>query len=359
MLEYFHYPGEKHTITTKDGYILEIHRIPNPGKPPVLLAHGILSSSADYIVMGPNKSLAFLLHDQKYDVWLLNYRGNRYSRKHNFLNPNNGPRFWQFSMHEIANFDLSATVDYIVSQTGQDRMFYVGHSMGTTIFWILLSDQPQYNDRFYNMQALAPVAFIGHMPSPILNQVVANMGALEVLLSMNGAFELFSHESMQRSNLKDLCLTALQNPCFYILEDLVGPGVSKLEKTILTRVFGQFPAGASLKQFSHVVQLAKSKRFAKYDYGVVDNLRRYGVTNPPSYNLKNCQVPLSLHYGLEDGIVGVKDVQYLATNLTSVVEINEVHGYNHLDFLYNFASTEFLYGPMLKTFEEFRKKFGV
>lgn len=51
------YPSETHTIKTDDGYLLTVHRIANPGKPVVYLQHGILSSSADFVVLGPEKAL--------------------------------------------------------------------------------------------------------------------------------------------------------------------------------------------------------------------------------------------------------------------------------------------------------------
>lgn len=231
--------------------------------------------------------------------------------------------------------------------------------MGTTIFWILLSDQPAYNDKFHYMQALAPVAFVGNIRSALLNNVINSMGALEVLLAMNGIFELFAHTSIQKSNFRDMCMTSMKNFCFPVLDDAVGPGVNSLNKTVLARVFGIFPAGSSLKQFSHVAQLAKSKRFAKYDFGVSDNLKKYGATSPPSYNLSNVRVPVTLHYGTRDGIVAVKDVQLLARELKIVREMNEIRGYNHLDFLYSFQSTDSLYGPMIRTFNDHRKKVGL
>ena len=41
----------------------------------------------------------FVLADNGYDVWLGNYRGNRYSRRHLTLNPDSlwNSDFWQFS----------------------------------------------------------------------------------------------------------------------------------------------------------------------------------------------------------------------------------------------------------------------
>ena len=348
-------------MITSDDYILEIHRIPNPGKPPILLSHGFLSSSADFLFMGPNSSIAFLLHDQEYDVWLFNYRGNRYSRQHVSRDPDKGPQFWQWSMHEIALYDLTATVDYIVEQTGHQRLFYTGHSMGTMIFWILLSERPEYNDRFHCMQALAPVAFLGHMPSAILRNVATAFDSLEVIFEMNRMWELFVHDSLSSAApFKALCvLSTLSNICFPVMDDMVGKGIAELDKTILKRVFGHFPAGTSLKVFAHVAQLVNTKRFAQFDFGAEENRKIYGVATPPSYNLDNVKVPISLHYGSKDGIVSVKDVDLLALRLKSVVEVNEISGYNHLDFLYSYQSVKGLYEPMLRTFDKFRRKAGL
>lgn len=71
------YPSEVHKIITEDGYILEVHRIANPGKQPVILTHGLLASSADWIINGPNHSLGKICHQKITSIQtlcqLLNY----------------------------------------------------------------------------------------------------------------------------------------------------------------------------------------------------------------------------------------------------------------------------------------------
>lgn len=57
MLKAYGYPAEVHNIVTEDGYILETHRIPKPGKQPVILMHGVLDSSASWVLTGPKCAL--------------------------------------------------------------------------------------------------------------------------------------------------------------------------------------------------------------------------------------------------------------------------------------------------------------
>ena len=101
MIARMGYPSETHTVVTEDCYILEMHRIPH-GKgiqanqsAPILLVHGVLGSSADWVMGIPEKSLGYILADAGYDVWLGNMRGNTYSRAHCELDPNNLD-FWDF-----------------------------------------------------------------------------------------------------------------------------------------------------------------------------------------------------------------------------------------------------------------------
>ena len=51
------YPAETHRVHTADGYILTMYRLPNPGRPVVFLQHGLLSSSADFVVLGKGRAL--------------------------------------------------------------------------------------------------------------------------------------------------------------------------------------------------------------------------------------------------------------------------------------------------------------
>nr|KAF6425132.1 lipase family member J [Molossus molossus] len=133
IISYWGYPDEEYDIVTEDGYILGLYRIPygkiksdnnSAQRRVVYLQHGLLTSASSWISNLPNNSLGFILADAGYDVWMGNSRGTIWSRKHLYLK-SNSKEFWAFSFDEMAKYDLPASIDFIVKQTGQEKIFYV------------------------------------------------------------------------------------------------------------------------------------------------------------------------------------------------------------------------------------------
>lgn len=65
-------------------------------------------------------------------------------------------------------YDLPIVIDYILAMTRQPKLSYIGHSMGTTMFYVLLSEKPEYNEKVRVMIGMAPIAFINHVKSPMI-----------------------------------------------------------------------------------------------------------------------------------------------------------------------------------------------
>lgn len=223
---------EEHTVHTPDGYILTIYRIPsspkmdkqqqqqhnettrNSQKPVVFLQHGILAASDDWIINGPETSLAYMFADAGYDVWLGNARGNTYSRQHKHIHPDKTD-FWKFSWHEIGVYDLAAMLDYALAASNTSSLHFVAHSQGTTTYFVLMSSLPWYNDKVRSVHLLAPIAYmrkhsfiltkLGNLflgsPS-LLSWVVSNMEMLPITSIQRLWCE---HVCSEGSMLKFLC----------------------------------------------------------------------------------------------------------------------------------------------------------
>jgi len=92
------YQCEEHKVITNDGYILGAFRMPygrnssTRGRP-VLLIHGLLDAAVTWVMNFPDQSLAYMLANAGYDVWLGNLRGNYYSRAHVKYNPDQDIEF--------------------------------------------------------------------------------------------------------------------------------------------------------------------------------------------------------------------------------------------------------------------------
>jgi pimeloyl-ACP methyl ester carboxylesterase len=69
--------------------------------------------------------------------------------------------------------DLPAVIDYILSTTESEQIFYAAHSMGTTMFYVLCSERPEYNSKIRAMFSLAPIAFMASVKSPLLRMTAA------------------------------------------------------------------------------------------------------------------------------------------------------------------------------------------
>lgn len=67
------------------------------------------------------------------------------------------------SWHEMGTMDLPAVIDYVLQTTGESKLYYIGHSMGTSAGLVLLSVKPEYNQRLHSLIGLAPVAFFSKM----------------------------------------------------------------------------------------------------------------------------------------------------------------------------------------------------
>lgn len=352
------YPSETHIVDTEDGYLLEVHRIPHGKntkqyrKFPVFLQHGFVASSADWIINGPSKALAYQLADNGFDVWLGNSRGNTYSRSHKSLS-SDSEEFWNFSFHEMGIYDLPATIDFILERTNQSQLYYIGHSMGTCMFFVMCSMRPEYNYKIRAQISLAPVAYVHHMTSflntlvPYANEIqkASNWISKGAFLPQNAASKLVN---------KYLCGDNAINSTLckkYIVYKMFGEDAVQFDMTLLPIILGHNPAGTSVKTLIHFAQEITTKNFQQFDFGIERNLDVYNCSHPPRYNLSNIIVPIAFYYAKNDILAVPTDVVELYSHLPNRLGLHLIKydKFNHVDFLYSKNVTDMVYQSVMNT----------
>ena len=51
----------------------------------------------------------------------------------------------------MGKYDIPAVLNYILAKTGRDKLIYIGHSMGTTMFWVAMETHPELNQKIQLM----------------------------------------------------------------------------------------------------------------------------------------------------------------------------------------------------------------
>lgn len=359
MLRKYGYTAENHHVTTSDGYNLGIHRCsggprspPRGGKPVAFLMHGMLSSSADYVLMGPQTSLVYMLSDLGYDVWMGNSRGNRYSNTHLRLN-NETQEYWDFSWHEIAVFDLPAMIDYTLAFTGRPKLHYIGHSMGTTVYLALISELPSYGSKIISSQMLAPAAYMHNVKSPYVIWLATYLYNMQLALQMMGTYYFAPTNEMDAKAAYDDCRDGApyQEMCTMTTFLIAGFNSQEMNRTMLPVIKAHSPAGASTKNMLHYAQIVRSATFRQYDHESL-NFYRYGQLFPPSYRLAGHTAPMSFYHSTNDWMATPNDVNILYNRLgSSQVQLKYLvpqPQFNHMDFVWAINVRSLVYNRVVQ-----------
>ncbi|XP_005191237.1 lipase 3 [Musca domestica] len=383
------YPLERHRIKTEDGYILTVHRIPHSPehsphhiihpqfshlsgdynrylpsrKPVILLQHGFGLSSEGWVLPDREIALAYQLADAGFDVWLGNQRGNSYSRQHTHIDTKTDD-FWNFSFHEIGYYDLAAVFDYMMVKTNNSGVHYVGYSQGTTCLLVLLASRPEYREKVKSAHLLAPVAYMKNMKVPLVqwaSEKILHYGEMLVnFLGHNGVMR-YHHLPFYRTLCNWACGegSSLQNVCRMVFAYFGGPGMGNIKQSVLSDVCAAQPAGASIKQILHFIQVYVKGKFQQYDYGQQHNQLHYKQSTPPAYDISSITNCVHLYYGVTDHLADGEDVQRLAKRLPCAVVqpiSDDDDKWNHYDFLWSKDAKELINERIIRVVRESESK---
>lgn len=356
--------SETYSVTTEDGYILALHRIINPFAKqhnidtyPVLLAHGIGAHSGHWLfnaddghlepmrdLISPangapkkdqkekvhkniSNNLGFLLANMAYDVWLLNWRGSKYSMRHKKLNVKD-PKFWDFTLDDMVDYDLPSFIDFIQGKTGKSSLGYIGMGQGSNAMFGLLSTNSEYNSKIKPFIAIAPAVKLSNATSitiPVLRMSVSLPGIVknpvlrlaEILLRSTSPGPLPLLNSLGKviayigsGNMFQYHLSRLLN---LISSSFVAADVNQDRLTVYA---AQTHLCLSKKNAAHLLQTIIYNEFSRFDNGDDENEKKYGNVDPPNYDLKQItNRTVALIHCKKDQYTSQSDIDFISNNM--------------------------------------------
>jgi len=355
--------SEVHKVNTEDGYILTMHRVGAGVGPVVFLQHGLICSSVDWVLGARDKALGFILADAGYDVWMGNFRGNAYSREHTVLDPAR-EKFWHFSFDQMGQHDLPTMLNYVLELTRQEKLTYIGHSMGTMAFWVMMNHWPWMNAKVRLMVGLAPVTAPNlHRNSP-LHPLATHSQRLCGLLSYTGNYEFLAKGSVI-TDLKQSIWGKVSNlvkggqethATQNILFDMAG--VPRATPELLEEIVAHEPSGTSSRNIHHFGQGVNTQVFRAYDFPTPEeNVAVYGREEPPEYKLEEVTCPVLLFWGQKDWMAQPRGVAAIAARLPGLIDSVKVahEKWNHLDFMWGQEAPTLLFPQILEAMKQNRE----
>ncbi|CAO3669444.1 unnamed protein product [Umbelopsis ramanniana] len=300
------------------------------GKPVVLLNHGFLMSSEIWLCnLKESQNLPFLLAERGCDVWFANARGNKYSQQHMYKHPQSQP-YWEFSLNEMALYDLPDVVDYILETTGAPNLTYIGFSQGTAQAFAALSINPRLNDRVNLFIALAPATTPSGLHHPVIDAFVK--------ATPNVIYLLFGRKSPLQ--IANFWRRILSPPIFVKLIDMscnflfgwTGRNMSDAQKLVS---YQHLYSPTSVKCLVHWFQIIRTGRFQMYDE--IPNLLPYRSEQaamdhiPQRFPTKQIKTPIAIFYGGSDSLV---NFEVLSADLPELAYVKYIAEWEHLDFLW-------------------------
>ncbi|KAL2635488.1 hypothetical protein R1flu_006967 [Riccia fluitans] len=330
------YPYESFKVTTGDGYILSMERIPRPeSKKVVYLQHGILDSSLGWVSNGVVGSQAFAAYDQGYDVFLGNFRG-LVSREH--VNKHiSSQRYWRYTVNEHGTQDIPAMLEKVheikmnelkqlnllseeevASSSGsgtKETLPYslcgVSHSLGgaAMIMYLVtrrLEGKPHYMKRAV---LLSPAGF--HEDAPPLCAILRRVVPfLEPVLKpiIPGVYipTKFFRMLLNKLSRDFQNYPALGGLVQTLIAFILGGDTSNWLGAIGVSHYNMDDMpGIAYGVALHLAQMMQDKHFRLYNFGQDGNMKAYGTPTPLDIgaNYGQVDIPIDVVAGKKDKLI--------------------------------------------------------
>ncbi|QDZ24756.1 lipase [Chloropicon primus] len=361
------YPIHKYEVETKDGYLLDLYRIPRPeSQDVVMFQHGMMDSAYGWVLKGDESAIAFAAYDRGFDVFLANFRGTPPRKCRPRVK-----KFWMYTFNELGMYDMRAAIEKIHELKEAERaemenrkeedalsssykLRVVGHSLGGAALLIYLAAalKQKRDHHIHRMVLLSPAGRHEHS-LPLMARILCLMDRVlgPSLKTLN--FGMTVYGSVIRVGAQKMAVDVSSLPGLKGLFDILCRilfGGDRSFGDVLAPYWSpyiQSMPGLCWGIVRHGHQIVNGKCFSLYNYGSrAENLKHYGSALPPKVmdayeNVRS--VPIDIFAGEKDGVCPPKSVylQYLELERRGVpVTFKELPGFGHLNFIHQ-PSEEF------------------
>lgn len=178
-------------------------------------------------------------------------------------------------------YDVPAMTDFILKETeGKNKLgklaAYIGHSEGTTQFFIGSSLKSEYYKEKINLfVSLAPVVRLENSPNKLMVYASSIYKVIEPLVKTTGFYCLIDQNSVGKFLHSKFC-SALPNFCVLMAEGFMDLNGDIDNVARFADKAGHNPAGAGWRSIAHYAQNIANKRFMRWDFGEKKNMEKYG-----------------------------------------------------------------------------------
>ena len=297
------YPIEEYSVLTEDNYILTLYRIPGKG-PPVLFLHGLLNSANVFIINQCGASPGFILADAGYDVWFANFRGSHLSRKHLYYDQSTA-EYWDWSFQELLMYDFPASVRHVKEATGYPKIAVIGYSLGGSVVLNAVAMFPEELGNHIDIGILLTTPGGVVSPQSYYMQLIRS-GIIPVIFGVFGVqvFMDWSEDTFMPKltvNFKEIVK--------FIAKDIMDLDINGGKAEDMAVYAVKTRGGTSMKSISYLGQYMRNRLRAPrmYDYGLEENLMRYGKTEPPAIYYSNITLKIAIFNAEFDRVVSKTD----------------------------------------------------
>merc|ERR1719369_2719388 len=166
----------------------------------------------------------------------------------------------------------------------------------------MLSELPQYNHKVSVAAMMAPVAYVSNIKG-LLKELIPLAPGIDFFATSMGEGDFFPSVPDFQNFVEKYCddSSEVSELCVAVISDIAGFDVSIINRPWLPIILSHTPAGTSYHTLNHYAQVHISRTFRKYDFGPLENRKRYnGSLTPPSYSLSNVTTPVGLFWGQND-----------------------------------------------------------